>query len=126
MCLMLFLRCICKLPSIFSSLLERETLIHVYSIIGPLAQSQSYAFATALLFAQDYGIIAAGMEDRPFVPISTVVLEGVPRDLKPCFRKWTDERADGGTEALMAGVKRGRSLRCVGLDAALAATRRDA
>ncbi|KAE9965746.1 hypothetical protein EG328_009424 [Venturia inaequalis] len=103
-----------------------DAFFEVYIIIGPLAQSQSYAFATALLFAQDYGIIAAGMEDRPFVPISTVVLEGVPRDLKPCFRKWTDERADGGTEALMAGVKRGRSLRCVGLDAALAATRRDA
>ncbi|TID17964.1 hypothetical protein E6O75_ATG10609 [Venturia nashicola] len=102
-----------------------DAFFEVYIIIGPLAQSQSYAFATALLFAQDYGIIAAGMEDRPFVPISTVVLEGVPRDLKPCFRKWTDERADGGTEALMAGVKRGRSLRCVGLDAALAATRRD-
>lgn len=104
---------------------ERAFLIYKYSIIGPLAQSQSHAFATALLFAQDYGIIAAGMEDRPFVPISTVVLEGVPRDMKPCFRKWTDELANGGTEALMAGVKRGRSLRCVGLDAALAATRRD-
>lgn len=121
MCLMPSLRCTCKLPP---SLPDKTILTFDYSIIGPLAQSQSHAFATALLFAQDYGIIAAGMEDRPFVPISTVVLEGVPRDMKPCFRKWTDELANGGTEALMAGVKRGRSLRCVGLDAALAATRR--
>jgi hypothetical protein len=123
MCLMLSLRCICKFLPLLSSPLDISLIRN--SIIGPLAQSQSHAFATALLFAQDYGIIAAGMEDRPFVPISTVVLEGVPRDLKPCFRKWTDDLASGGTEALMAGVKRGRSLRCVGLDAALAATRRD-
>jgi hypothetical protein len=96
----------------------------LHSIIGPLAHSQSHAFATALLFAQDYGIIAAGMEDRPFVPISTVVLEGVPRDMKACFRQWRDDDVVGGTEALMAGKpRRGRSLRCVGLDAALAATR---
>jgi hypothetical protein len=94
-------------------------------LIGPLAQSQSHAFATALLFAQDYGILSASLEDRPFVPVSTVVLEGVPRDMKPCFRQWSDD-AFGfrHTEALMAGKpKRGGSLRCVGLAAALAATR---
>jgi hypothetical protein len=95
-------------------------------LIGPLAHTQSHAFATALLFAQDYGILSASLEDRPFVPVSTVVLEGVPRDMKPCFRHWSDN-AFGfrGTEALMAGKpKRGGSLRCVGLAAALAATRR--
>jgi hypothetical protein len=32
------------------------------------------------------------MEDRPFVPVSTVVMEGVPRDLKVIFRHWRDEQ----------------------------------
>jgi len=101
-----------------------DAFFEVYIIVGPLAHTQSHAFATALLFAQDYGILAASLEDRPFVPVSTVVLEGVPRDMKPCFRQWRDSEDVGGTEALMAGKpKRGRSLRCVGLDAALAATR---
>jgi len=101
-----------------------DAFFEVYIIIGALAQSQTHAFSTALFFTQDYGILAASLEDRPFVPISTVVLEGVPRDLKPCFRTWTDEKWGGGTEALMAGKpKRVGSLRCVGLAAALAATR---
>lgn len=96
------------------------------SIVGPLAHTQSHAFAAALHFAQDYGILAASIEDRPFVPVSTVVLEGAPRDMKFCFRRWDAEKAVGGTEALMAGsagLKRAGSLRCVGLGAALASLR---
>ena len=34
------------------------------------------------MFAHEYGILAAGMEDRPMVPFSSVVLEGTPRDMK--------------------------------------------
>ena len=56
------------------------------SIVGALSRSQSVAFGTALLFAQEYGILAASAEDRPFVPVTTVVLEGVPRDMKAVFR----------------------------------------
>jgi hypothetical protein len=99
--------------------------MHHYSIIGPLAQSQAAAFSTALSFAQDYGILAASTQDRPFVPVSTVVLEGAPRDMKFCFRGWDAERGVGGTEALMAGskIRRVGSLRCVGLSAALASLR---
>lgn len=93
-------------------------------IIGPLAQQQSHAFAAALHFAQDYGILAASVEDRPFIPVSTVVLEGAPRDMKFCFRGWDNDRGVGGTEALMAGkLRRQGSLRCVGLAAALASLR---
>ena len=68
------------------------------------------------------------MQDRPFVPVSTVVLEGAPRDMKFCFREWDSEKGVGGTEALMAGskgMKRAGSLRCVGLSAALASLRVD-
>jgi len=44
------------------------------------------------MFAQEYGILAASMEDRPFVPVSTVVLQGVPRDFKAVFRKWEEAK----------------------------------
>ncbi|KAF2396273.1 hypothetical protein EJ06DRAFT_551667 [Trichodelitschia bisporula] len=90
-----------------------DAWFEVYVIIGTEAQTQRRAFAAALLFAQDYGILAAGVEDRPFVPVSTVVVQGAPRDMRACFRCWDEE----------AGLKRGKSLRCVGLDAALAAAR---
>ncbi|KAL9571032.1 hypothetical protein ACKAV7_004824 [Fusarium commune] len=53
--------------------------------------SRNTSFRNALDFAQEYAILAAGMEDRPFVPISTVVLEGIPRDLKRVFRFWRDD-----------------------------------
>jgi len=62
----------------------------MYIIVGARSQHQYAAFRNALDFAQEYAILAAGMEDRPFVPISTVVLEGIPRDLKSVFRKWRD------------------------------------
>ncbi|KAL8675605.1 MAG: hypothetical protein Q9168_000117 [Polycauliona sp. 1 TL-2023] len=59
-------------------------------------------FRTALLFAQDYAILAASAHDenRPFVPISSVVLFGVGRDsvpegLKMAFRKWEGGKVRG-------------------------------
>jgi hypothetical protein len=65
----------------------------MYIIVGARSQHQYAAFRNALDFAQEYAILAAGMEDRPFVPISTIVLEGIPRDLKSVFRKWRDGRS---------------------------------
>lgn len=62
----------------------------------------SSAFRAALLFAQEYGILAASAEDRPFVPVSSVVIcsrngcgdskgiESVPEGVKRAFRKWDD------------------------------------
>ena len=79
---------------------------------------------------------AALKEDRPFVPISTVVLEGVPKDLKSVFRQWKDTHLTtllrSPSVASMSaplspggrmGLKRTRSLRVVPLMAALEATR---
>jgi hypothetical protein len=68
------------------------------------------------------------MEDRPFVPVSTVVLEGAPRDMKACFRQWREPENDAAgviskKEGGVGGGKRSGSLRCVGLAAALAAAR---
>jgi hypothetical protein len=102
-----------------------DAFFEIYVIVGSASQSQYAAFCTALQFAQEYGILAAGMEDRPFVPVSTVVLEGVPRDLKACFRKWKEGQGPtmGGRLAGGQGLQRGKSLRVVPLNAALDATR---
>jgi hypothetical protein len=70
------------------------------------------------------------MEDRPFVPVCTVILEGIPRDFKSVFRKWRDGAGPTvmNTGSSMAkptaaglGVKRGQSLRVVPLTVALQA-----
>lgn len=100
----------------------------MYIIVGREAQSQYAAFHNALDFAQEYAILAAGMEDRPFVPVSTVVLEGIPRDLRSCFRKWRDELSPtrmavptNRSDAPVRSLKRARSLKVVPLGQALQA-----
>lgn len=112
-----------------------DAFFEMYVIVGARAQSQYASFHNALDFAQEYAILAAGMEDRPFVPISTVVLEGIPRDLKSVFRKWRDAEsptlmvnspvaspASASAGASASGqIKRGRSLRVMPLSQALQA-----
>lgn len=98
----------------------------MYIVVGARANSQYASFRNALDFAQEYAILAAGIEDRPFVPVSTVVLEGIPRDLKSVFRKWDDARSPTVTNpqqqaSRAQGLKRGRSLRVVTLTQALQA-----
>ncbi|KAI9055452.1 hypothetical protein LZ554_000406 [Drepanopeziza brunnea f. sp. 'monogermtubi'] len=99
-----------------------DAFFEIYVIVGSKSQSQYSAFQNALMFAQEYGILAAGMEDRPFVPITTVVLEGVPKDMKSVFRKWVDGLSITLHSRPADGLKRGRSLRVVPLTAALEAT----
>jgi len=101
-----------------------DAFFEIYIIVGSRAQSQYSAFHNALMFAQEYSILAAGMEDRPYVPITTVVLEGVPRDMKSVFRKWRDGLTPTIMRPASPGLQRGRSLRIVPLTAALEATRR--
>lgn len=102
-----------------------DAFFELYIIVGAHAQPQYASFHNALEFAQEYAILAAGMEDRPFVPVSTVILEGIPRDMKSVFRKWQDASSPtimnpsgGGT-----GLRRGRSLRIMPLNTALQALR---
>lgn len=87
-----------------------------FSLIGALASSKSAEFVTALSFAQEYGILAASLQDRPFVPVSSVVLDGVPKDFKAVFRKWEDK-------GLRSSGKMAGSLKVVSLNAAIEATR---
>lgn len=113
-------RCTCKYSDALTYS-HRQSLISC-SIVGALARSQAPAFSTALMFAQEYGILAVSEEDRPFMPVTTIVLEGVPRDMKAVFRHWNDALIP--TAELMSGsLKRGKSLRIVGLEKAIQATR---
>ncbi|GKT47873.1 gelsolin [Colletotrichum spaethianum] len=98
-----------------------DAFFEMYIIVGRTAQSQYGSFRNALDFAQEYAILASGMEDRPFIPISTVVLEGIPKDLKSVFRKWRDEASPTIMPKKTSGLKRGRSLRVVPLTHALQA-----
>jgi hypothetical protein len=108
-----------------SNIYVLDAFFEMYIIVGYGAQPQYAAFRNALDFAQEYAILAAGMEDRPFVPISTVVLEGIPRDLKSVFRKWRDAlsptRVNASNNPGSPNLKRGRSLRIVPLTQALQA-----
>lgn len=124
-------------PASNSNIFIIDAFFEIYVLVPPTVPSLSlsrqsqdaqYAsFCTALLFAQEYAILAATTEDRPFVPVSNVVLEGVPRDLRGCFRKWVDGSEGGsniaGGSGGDGGLRRGRSLRVVPLSAALDATR---
>lgn len=112
-----------------------DAFFEMYIIVGREAQSQYTSFHNALDFAQEYAILAAGMEDRPFVPVSTVVLEGIPRDLRSCFRKWRDDRSPtkmlpsnrtsvaliGAAGGNTSSLKRARSLKVLPLGQALQA-----
>lgn len=103
-----------------------DAFFEMYVVVGSRANTQYASFRNALDFAQEYAILAAGIEDRPFVPVSSVVLEGIPRDLKRVFRKWDDARSptatnNGSDGAGGSPLKRGRSLRVVTLTQALQA-----
>lgn len=100
-----------------------DAFFEMYVIVGSKAQSQGASFRNALEFAQEYAILASGVEDRPFIPVSTVVLEGIPRDLKSVFRKWGQAASPTATLAspTSPGLARGRSLRIVPLTQALQA-----
>lgn len=109
-----------------------DAFFELYIIIGSKANNQYASFRNALDFAQEYAILAAGIEDRPFVPVSSVVLEGAPRDLKRVFRKWDDKRSPTAAAAAApmpaassGSLRRGRSLKVVTLTQALQAVSSD-
>ena len=58
--------------------------------VGDKAGSRSAEFVTALMFAQEYGILTASLEDRPSIPKCLVTLHGAPPDFAAAFRKWQD------------------------------------
>ncbi|MCJ1475506.1 hypothetical protein MMC13_004169 [Lambiella insularis] len=78
-----------------------DGFFEIWVIVGSQASSKLSTFRTALSFAQEYGILAASMEDRPFVPVGHVVLDGAPTGMKRAFRKWENDQRAGGREVVV-------------------------
>jgi len=72
--------------------------VEACSILGALSADKAKAFAAALLFAQDYGILAASMQDRPFVPDSKVVVRGLTREARMACRGVWEEPCGTGLD----------------------------
>ncbi|KAJ5682757.1 hypothetical protein N7462_005922 [Penicillium macrosclerotiorum] len=65
-----------------------DTFFEIYVIVGDQASQKSADFASAVVFAHEYGILAASLQDRPFIPKSFVALGGIPDRCQSAFRKW--------------------------------------
>lgn len=73
-------------------------------MLGPTPSERnprlSNTLRASLIFAEEYAILSASTEDRPFVPSCTVVFmpalsddddsREVPEGMRWCFRKWDD------------------------------------
>ncbi|KAL8791826.1 MAG: hypothetical protein Q9195_005562 [Heterodermia aff. obscurata] len=70
-----------------------DTFFEIFVIVTAKEGSLLPSFRAALTFAQEYGILVASAEDRPFVPAGSVVLgRDAPESCKRAFRKWEDRR----------------------------------
>ncbi|EEP82265.1 predicted protein [Uncinocarpus reesii 1704] len=74
-----------------------DAFFEIYVIVGAQAHSRSAEFASALVFAQEYGFLAVSEQDRPFLPKGHVVMHGLTDECKRAFRKWDDRLAGFGT-----------------------------
>ncbi|KAM5447895.1 hypothetical protein MaudCBS49596_005690 [Microsporum audouinii] len=72
-----------------------DAFFEIFVIVGNRSNARSAEFASALVFAQEYGILAVSEQDRPFLPRSHVVLEGLPTECKRAFRNWNGRHAPG-------------------------------
>ncbi|RHZ66821.1 hypothetical protein CDV55_103938 [Aspergillus turcosus] len=65
-----------------------DTFFEIYVIVGEQASQRPAEFASAVVFAHEYGILAASLQDRPFIPNSLVSIGGLPESARSAFRKW--------------------------------------
>ncbi|PGH11991.1 hypothetical protein AJ79_04578 [Helicocarpus griseus UAMH5409] len=67
-----------------------DTFFEIFVIVGDRANERSADFASAMIFAQEYSIMAVSLQDRPFLPKCSVVMYGLSDECKLAFRKWDD------------------------------------
>lgn len=65
-----------------------DTFFEIYVIVGDQASNRPAEFASAVVFAAEYGVLAASLQDRPFIPKSFISLGGTPEACRSAFRKW--------------------------------------
>ncbi|ERF75524.1 hypothetical protein EPUS_08429 [Endocarpon pusillum Z07020] len=65
-----------------------DAYFNIFVYVGAEAGSKSAEFATAVMFAQEYGILASSLEDRPFIPSCNITFYGGPPEFTAAFRKW--------------------------------------
>ncbi|KAI9043001.1 putative gelsolin repeat protein [Aspergillus affinis] len=65
-----------------------DIFFEIYVIVGDHSSNRPGEFASAVVFAHEYGILAASLQDRPFIPKSYVALGGTPDSCRSAFRKW--------------------------------------
>ncbi|OKL56055.1 hypothetical protein UA08_08629 [Talaromyces atroroseus] len=78
----------CQKDLRFSEIYILDAFFEIYVIIGRDAKSRPAEFASALVFAHEYGILAVSLQDRPFIPKSYVAMGGIPDCCTVAFRKW--------------------------------------
>ncbi|KAL5335343.1 hypothetical protein BJX70DRAFT_375358 [Aspergillus crustosus] len=66
-----------------------DAFFEIYVIVGEQASNRPAEFASAVVFAHEYGILAASLQDRPFIPKSFISLGGAPETCRSAFRKWS-------------------------------------
>lgn len=90
----------CKFLSTVSNVRQQTLTVSFYRIVGEEASSRPAEFASALVFAHEYGILAASLQDRPFIPKSFVAIGGVPDACKTAFRKWDPRTLQASPQVL--------------------------
>ncbi|KAA8895170.1 hypothetical protein FN846DRAFT_970874 [Sphaerosporella brunnea] len=93
-----------------------DAFFEFYIVIGSQSQSKREEFQAALQFTQEYAILSVSVEDRPFIPVSSVILGGAPREFKALFRTW-----DNAKMPTQWQPARKPSLRLIGLPQAMEA-----
>ena len=83
-------------------------------MVGAKSQSKREEFQVALQFTKDYALLAESVEGRPFIPVSSVILGGVPKEFKALFRSWDNEKIPTQWQP-----SRKPSLRLIGLPQAM-------
>ena len=81
-----------------------DAYFEIYVFVGDQARSKSAEFVTALFFAQEFSILAASLQDRPFVPPCHVTW-GAPPDFRSVFRKWSGPGGRPTTIPLNAAIE---------------------
>ena len=102
-----------------------DAYAQLYVLVGPVFSSQAEStrnaiFAQTLLFASEYAVLAASTEDRPQIPKTQVLFNGVPKELKMLFRHWEESVGLWGTGGLMAGSGARDEVRSLPLEQVMA------